>query len=194
MTTPTQINALTLQDYIRQYQADGPFEIINGERKPLMPPVTLHNLIVRALFRLLDAHCVKHGTMEVFTEMAFVLVDADDWVKGSRVPDLLLVERDRWTQYRASTPGWAGKPLVLVPDMVVEVVSPNDLYSDLQDKVAHYIEDGVRVVWVVDPNRRRATIYAGDRYTVLDESGTLESPALLPGLRIDLKTVFSDIG
>ncbi|HLA42315.1 MAG TPA: hypothetical protein VJZ27_02700, partial [Aggregatilineales bacterium] len=85
---PAQIEALRLDDFIRQYE-DNPFEIINGERIPLMPPVTIHALIIKRLLLLFGEYEKRTQHGEAFSEAPFVLIDSPNWVSGARVPDLL---------------------------------------------------------------------------------------------------------
>lgn len=190
MATPVQLQKLSLDDYVRLFEGGEPFEIINGERKSLMPPVVLHNLTIRTLFLILYQFCQPRGLGEVFSEMPFVLVDESNWVKGSRIPDLMFIRAERWQHYTKNTENWQNKPLVIVPDLVVEVVSQHDLYTDLQDKVRHYLQDGVTTVWVLDPNRQQADVYTGTQYQHLDIEQTLTAETVLPNLKIQLKAVF----
>lgn len=191
MTTPTQLDQLTLTEYARLYEQDGAFEIIDGERKPLMPPVALHVWTVRTLFLLLYQHCTQHKLGEVFSESPFVLTYGSDWVKGARVPDVTFFSAEKWNAYIAAEPDWRGKPFVLIPDLVVEVVSPNDLYTDIQNKVAHYLTDGVALIWVVDPNRKQVAVYSGKQFEQLGENDTLTGGDVIADLEIELKSVFS---
>ena len=48
-----------------------------------------------------------------------------------------------------------------VPDVVVEVVSPRDVYGDVETKVEEYLRAGVRLVWVFGSATRRVWIYPG---------------------------------
>ncbi len=187
----TQVEQLSLAEFIRLYDREGPFEIIDGERRLLVPPVLIHSMIVRAFFLIFYTHCSRNQLGEVFSETTFVLTHGSDWVRGSRVPDLMFIAKDRWEAYLAADPNAKQKPLVLVPDLVAEVVSPNDLYTDLQDKVSHYLDDGVQMVWVVDPNRPRVVTYTGNTYTQYAADDILPGSPLLPGLDINLKDLFA---
>ena len=53
-------------------------------------------------------------------------------------------------------------PLLVVPDLAVEVVSPNDRQYDVDHKVAEYLEVGVKLVWVINPDTRVVVIYRAD--------------------------------
>lgn len=184
--------SLTLEAWIKRYD-HAPFEYINGEHRPLMPTVYLHSKLIRRLFLWLYQHCVANGLGEVFSETAFVLTYDAHGVRGSRVPDVMVITTDRWQQYLAETPDVNNKPIILVPDIVVEVVSPNDSYSDLQDKITHYVDDGVQLVWVVDPQKRHVTIYEGRQYQVLrQDDAVLVGRPVLPEFSVRLGDLFAD--
>jgi Uma2 family endonuclease len=124
-----------------------------------MPNVALHQWVLRAIFRALDQLCAAHGLGEVFFEGPFVEMYGSQWVKGSRTPDLMFFSAARWAQYTAEMANWPGKPFVLIPDLAVEVVSPNDSYVELEEKVDEYIAKGIALIWVIDPQRSgRASI------------------------------------
>lgn len=190
MSAVERIERLTLDEFVRLYEQYGPFEIINGERRPLMPPVAIHGLMIRLLWRILDAFCVANKIGEVVTEMPFVLTYDSEWVKGSRVPDLMFFAATRWQKYTAETDDWERKPFIIVPDLAIEVVPPNDSFSEVQEKVEHYLSDGVRLVWVVDPMRERVTTYSGGRFTTLGKTDSLSGGDVIPGLEIQLAAVF----
>jgi Uma2 family endonuclease len=111
-------------------------------------------------------------------------------MKGSRVPDLMFFAAARWQKYIIDTADFEGKPFVLVPDLAVEVVSPNDLYTEIQDKVDRYLNDGVRLIWVIDSQRKRVTVYEGDHYTTLGQEMMLTEGDVIPGLSLPLANLF----
>lgn len=183
---------MALDDFIRQY-AEAPFELINGERIALVPPLVRHGLIIKQLYMLLLAYEQQHTTVEVFSELPFVLVYSSNWVTGSRTPDIMVYQAARLAAYREETPDFRDKPFVIVPDLVVEVISENDRYQDVDDKVDGYLADGVQLVWVVNPRSRTTAVYTpdGDRFARLSENGILDGGDLLPGFSIPVKTIFS---
>lgn len=191
MTDTPALDLLTLDEFVRFYETEGPFEIINGERRAIVPPVALHGLTTRAFFKFLEGFCSAHDLGQVFFEMAFVLIYDSNWVKGSRVPDVMFIAAERWGQYTAEVSDCVDKPIVLVPDLVVKVVSPNDLYTDIQDKVALYINDGVKLVWVADPKRQRVTVYSAQHYQLLGVDDTLDAGAVIPGFSVRPSEVFA---
>jgi Uma2 family endonuclease len=181
---------MTFEEAVEKYNREGKFEIYDGEIKPLMPHLPLHQWVARLLFRLLDSHCVANRLGEVLYEFAFVLLEDSKWVKGSRVPDVMFYSAARWAAYTESKPGWSIKPLTLIPDLVIEVVSPTDSYTDIQNKVDHYLKDGVRLIWVVDPQRKSAGVFEGDKFMALTEQDTLSGGEVVPGFSVALSDVF----
>lgn len=191
MSAIERIEELTLEDFVRLYDEEGPFELIHGLRIPLMPPVIIHGLTARALFLALYNYCVAKALGEVVFELPFVLVYGSNWVKGARIPDVMFFAASRWEQYIRETEDWQLKPYILVPDLAVEVLSPNDSFSETQEKVTAYLRDGVKLIWVVDPIRKRVTVYQGDRFTTLTEADTLNGGEVVEGFELELKTLFA---
>jgi Uma2 family endonuclease len=185
-----QTQLLSLDEFVRLYEKEGAFELIDGERRPIMPPVAIHGLMIRALFLALYTHCKERGIGEVVTEMPYVLLHHSGWVKGSLVPDVMFFVAERWNQYTSETEDWIKKPFILIPDLAIEVVSQNDSYVEIQDKVNRYLRDGVRLIWVVDPFSRQVSVYEGERYLTLGENDTLTGGEVIPDLAINLVDLF----
>jgi Uma2 family endonuclease len=114
-------------------------------------------------------------------ETGFKLTSNPDTV---RAPDVAFVARER-----VPPRGAHGFP-ALAPDLVVEVLSPDDRPGEILAKVADWLSAGARLVWVVDPERRVARIYRDDgSETVVPDQGTLEGEAVLPGFSCALAEV-----
>jgi len=73
----------------------------------------------------------------------------------------------------------------LVPDLAVEVISPNNTPKEMNEKLKEYFEKGVRLVWFVRPRSRTVDVYtSADGFTRLTASATLDGGDVLPGLAI----------
>lgn len=129
---------------------------------------------------------------ESFFETAFVLEDNSDWVRAARIPDVLYIQKDRLIQYETNLENSDEKPLILVPDLVIEVISPTDKYSDVSTKVDTYLADGVKLIWIVDPQRKTITVYEGnDTGKILRIEDRLTGGNVLPAFEVDIKEIFS---
>ncbi len=99
-------------------------------------------------------------------------------------PDVVFVSRDR-----LSMPLPAGF-LQTAPDLAVEIVSPGNTVSEVQEKVLMYMDAGTRMVWVVDPRSRTATVYRSRHdVEIVAEDEHLDGGDVLPGLRLSLASV-----
>jgi Uma2 family endonuclease len=184
---------MAMEDFIRLYDQEGPFELIDGESRRLMPNVAGHGAILKLLYDLLLA-CEKTASILVQRELPYVLAYSPTWVTGSRVPDLMIYRAERMNAYMQEVPDWRDKPYLLVPDLCVEIISPNDNCGDVDDKVARYLSDGVRVIWVVNPRTRTIHVYklGSDRFLRLTVQDTLAGDDVVAGFEIAVRDVFGE--
>ena len=99
---------------------------------------------------------------------------------SKRMPDAAWVSHQRLEQL---PPSQQDGYIHLAPDFVIEVRSPSDELQPLQEKMREYIECGVRLGWLIDPQHRQVEIYRdGDRAVdVLDAPTLLSGEDVLPG-------------
>ena len=154
-------------------------ELVEGELRTMTPAGAEHGRVALSLGARILAHVEEHGLGEAYApETGFVLTRGPDTV---RAPDVAFVSAERLTG--EPTPGFAE----LAPDLVVEVVPPWDRASEVSSKAAMWLDAGVRLVWVVDPQARLAAVHhPGGLVTVLREDGVLDGEEVLPGFRLPL--------
>ena len=107
-----------------------------------------------------------------------------------RRPDVSFVSYNRWPR---------GKPIPytdpwpVVPELAVEVVSPNDLAEDLRLKIAEYFRYGVQMVWVVWPKLCAVDVYESlTQVRVLERNDVLDGGRVLPGFTLALADLFRE--
>jgi len=83
----------------------------------------------------------------------------------------------------------------IAPDLAFEVISPNDTYYEVEAKVREYLDAGVRLVWVLDPDRRTIRVYDGAAGLTSDltAADNLTGGAVLPGFRCAVADLFPPI-
>ena len=191
MATRVEVPQITIEEFVRLYEQQ-PFELIDGEQIPLSPTVQDHNVTTSTMFRLLILDIHPKALGEVFVEAPFVLEYSKNWVKGSRTPDLMFVNAQRLAAYREANPDWRNRPLVLVPDLAIEIVSQNDSYSDVEAKAEGYLRDGVRLVWIFDPQRKKIAVReAGSNMVkILSIEDMLIGGEVIPGFEAAVKAIF----
>ncbi len=104
---------------------------------------------------------------------------------AKRSPDVSWMTKEKWEQV---SPSERRKFSRVVPDFVIELLSPTDNLQDTQAKMKEYIANGVRLAWLIDPMGRRVYVYrAGADVEVLDEPVSLSGEDVLPRfeLRVD---------
>lgn len=79
------------------------------------------------------------------------------------------------------------------PDLAVEVVSPNDMYTRVEDKVDEYLRAGVPLVWVLNPENQTVRVFDDPegRSTQLGPKDELTAPKVLPGFRCRIADLFA---
>lgn len=185
-----KIALMTIAEFVRLYDTDGPFEFIDGERRILSPTVAGHGNKAKKIYDALIVHDPQEQLGTVYSELPFVLIYSADWVKGSRTPDVMYFRADRITAYKVNNPEWEEKPFVIVPDIVIEVVSANDLYSEVDEKVDRYLDDGVEMALVVDPRQKSVTLRQRDYYKKLHIDDPLTFGDIIPGFQMSVKAIF----
>jgi len=109
--------------------------------------------------------------------------------KGSdRSPDVAWVKLDRWNalpqQQRKRFPP-------ICPDFIIELRSETDSIKELQEKMKEYLDNGMRLGWLIDPKTQNVEIYRpGLAVEVLSSPKTLSGEDVLPGFVLDLKPIF----
>jgi Uma2 family endonuclease len=79
----------------------------------------------------------------------------------------------------------------IAPDLAVEVVSPNDLASEIYEKVKDYLAAKVSLLWVVDPGPRTVMVYFPDgNARLLTEDHELTGGEVIPGFICNVKELF----
>jgi Uma2 family endonuclease len=160
-------------------------ELVAGELHEMPPAGGDHGFITnRAQFRLgmyLETHPEVGGGLFA-AETGFRIARNPDTV---RAPDVSYVGPDRLDQARVrSFPE-------LAPDFVVEVVSPNDTATEVQQNVDEWLRAGVILVWVLYPETRTAMTYrSGGAIEMLHAEDTITAEPVLPGFACRLGDLF----
>lgn len=108
--------------------------------------------------------------------------------QATRGPNAAWVLRERLA---ALTPEQKKPFPQITPDFVVELRSSTDRLRDLQQKMLEYMQNGVRLGWLLDPKNRRVYVYRpGAEVERLDNPATVAGDPVLPGFVLDAQAVF----
>ena len=159
-------------------------ELVQGELRQMAPAGRQHGRIAAKIGSCLEAFVADNGLGETYAaETGFIIDTAPDTV---RAPDVSFVSRERaeaTAEERGFFPG--------APDLAVEVISPNDRDSEIEEKVSDWLRAGTQMVVVIDPYQRTAMVYrAPDDICILTEGDMLDGGDVVPGWRMPLADVF----
>ena len=103
-----------------------------------------------------------------------------------RAPDIAFYSAERLAS-DVSIPGYAE----IVPDLAIEVVSPNDTVTEVNDKARMWVASGVKLLWVVWPRWRTVEIFRpGENVVELSGDAILEGQDILPGFSTPITEIF----
>lgn len=107
---------------------------------------------------------------------------------AKRSPDVSWMRLEKWENL---SPSERRKFSRVVPDFVIELRSPSDFLGDVQDKMTEYIENGVRLGWLIDPLERKVHVYCANGETeVLENPETISGEDVLPGFVLKVREIF----
>ncbi len=148
--TPVIAKSPATIDDLRKVPKDGQtYELVDGAI--IVTPAGMRHSDVSAVITVvLGTFVLARGIGRVYTEGVGIELPSGN----VRSPDVSFVRTEKLPGGRS--PVDYGR---LIPDLVVEVLSPADSRPDIATKVAEYIGCGVPVVWVVDPERRTVNVH-----------------------------------
>lgn len=177
MTVDTR---LFTADELLDLPADGwRYELVKGELRKMSPAGENHGDVAMIIGSDLNVHVRKRGLGKVYAaETGFLIARNPDTVLA---PDVAFVRAER----HLKTAGYFEGP----PDLLVEVISPNDRYSEVAEKTEEWLRAGVRAVIVVDPRRRTVSVNRSSGVTHVED--ILEVDDVVPGWRLPLSQLFA---
>ena len=179
-----ETNLLTADDLLRLSSKGVRGELIRGVLVETMVPGQEHGkIIVRLsafLFNFVEPR--RLGTL-VAADSGVWLERDPDTVRG---PDIAFTSAQR-LPLGTRIPGYTE----VIPDLVIEVRSPNDTRRDIHDKARMWISHGVRLVWAIHPNTRTVDIHQPDQpVRTLTADASLDGADILPGFTCELTKIF----
>jgi Uma2 family endonuclease len=107
---------------------------------------------------------------------------------AKRSPDASWLKKERWEALTKKQQEGIGP---LCPDFVVEIRSPSDRLSVLQEKMQEYIDNGASLGWLIDPLEKKVHVYRPDgAVAVLDDPETLSGDPELPGFLLNVRELW----
>jgi Uma2 family endonuclease len=163
----------------RPENADRLFELINGEIVEKVPTLQ-HGVICQNISAPIWNLCRAKGVGRVAQEVRH-RVPGDD--HNDTLPDIAYyMDASKPLIERGATP--------YMPDLAVEVKSPDDSLPKLREKAQYYLANGCRLVWIVYPEKRLVFVLTLDDETVLDDTDTLDGGDVIPDFKLSVHDIF----
>jgi Uma2 family endonuclease len=175
---------MSAEELLRLPDDGNRYELIAGELVVMSPSRWEHGLIAGQIASLLGAYLLgKNLGRLLVAEPGFILSRDPDTV---RVPDVAFVSNERLEQVADPS-----KFAEVAPDLAVEVISPSDSFSYVEEKARMWLDAGTRMVLLVDPASRTVYVYRGSgRVATLSEQDTLDAAEAVPGWKVPVREFF----
>ncbi len=174
--------AWTEEDYL-ELETNRLVEYSHGQLEVLPMPTEAHQFIVLYLYQLLRVFLEKHNLGKVLVAPLRVCL----WPGKYREPDVVVMLNEHAD--RRHQPYWEA------PDLVMEVVSPDNRQLDLETKRREYARAGIPEYWIVDQEQEKISVLTlqDERYVEAGvyATGAIAQSALLTGFEIMVAGVWA---
>jgi Uma2 family endonuclease len=181
MLKTTTEKKLTLEEFLSLPEEDVNYEFVDGYAVPKVSPKFFHSALQRALLFLIYAWCKGKG--RTVAEWAILLkLKGKDW---SPLPDVTYISYERlpknWQRNEACP---------IPPELVIEIISPDQTMKEFEDKAQDYFAAGVARVWVVNPEAMSIRVFLSpDKSQVYTDDIPIVDE-LFPGLQLTVRQIF----
>lgn len=176
---------LTAEEYAKMPDTGRPTELVRGRVVEMNVPGPWHGYVCVNFAGILRQFVVEHGLGRVMGNDSGVITErGPDTVRGADVCYYSFTRLPRGPLARGY--------YAVVPELVVEVKSPDQRWRQLHTKVGEYMQAGVSVVLIADPAKQTITIFddGDDAPRVLNRDAVLSLPDLLPGFSVPVAQFF----
>ena len=179
-----QSRSITAEDLLRMPDDGFRYELVRGELRKMTPAGQQHGRIAINVTLPLAQHVRAHNLGTVYAaETGFRLAADPDTV---RAPDVAFIRRDRVEAVGDVQDYWPG-----APDLAVDVISPSDTYTEVEEKLFDWLDAGVRLVIVANLRQHTVTVYRSRAdIVILTEDDTLDGGDVVPGWTMPVREVF----
>ncbi len=182
----------TAIDIAPETQRPDRYEVVNGKVVEIAPMSAFASEIANRLRDHLFVYAARTNTGRTRMDMAFRLPLSEDKTR-EREPDLAFISFARWPQERPMR--YKGQPVDVVPNIVLEVVSPTDRAEAVHAKAVEYLRAGVDLVWVIFPVIQHLYAYTTPDGAPRVYTGTdvLDGSPVLPDFTVPMAGLFPEM-
>jgi Uma2 family endonuclease len=159
-------------------------ELVNGVIVEMSPTGDEHGLVTMEFGRLIANYVDSHDLGDVNAAETGYILSTDPAIV--RAPDVSFISKERRTPI-------TGGYYPIAPDLAVEVVSPSDSASDVQERVRNFRKAGTRLMWVAYPRLRTIVAHTTSGSRTLEADQVLDGGDVLPGFSVTVRDIFKKL-
>jgi Uma2 family endonuclease len=176
---------LTLEEFLKLPEEEPALEFQDGMVVQKVSPKGKHSVIQVAFCELINLFGRPRKLVRAFSELRTTFAGV------SRVPDVAVY---RWHRIPLDSTGRIADEFFEPPDIVVEVVSPDQRVNALVRRCLWYVSHGVNVALLVDPDDESIVMFRPDQIPrSLDASDRIEVDDIIPGFDLTASRVFASL-
>jgi Uma2 family endonuclease len=162
------------------------YELVNGEVRTISNSGMEHGNIGTFLGGVIELYARTNRLgVTCDSSTAFALKSGN-----KRSPDISFVSKERLQGLRRIPKGFFQG----APDLAIEVISPNNTFAEIHDKLVEYFDNGCRLAWVVNPSERSVLVYHQPQPDkLLKISDNLDGEQVLPGFILPVAELFVEL-
>ncbi|HLO85305.1 MAG TPA: Uma2 family endonuclease [Nostocaceae cyanobacterium] len=174
---------LTLAEFLALPEEDINYELVDGYVVPKESPKYYHSALQRTLLIILNIWCKGKG--RTVAEWAIILTrKGQDWTP---LPDVTYIS------YQRLPKSWKfNQACPVPPELVIEIISPNQTIKEFADKAKDYLAAGVARVWIIDPEAMTIRVFLSpdESQNYTDDTPILDD--VLPGFELTVRQLFTE--
>jgi Uma2 family endonuclease len=162
----------------------GRCELVEGKIIMRSPTGWRHGRYERRFGNALGNFVDEHQLGEVLVgEVGIYTARNPDTIRGA---DVTFISNERLAQVKSAS------FLDVAPELVVEVMSPDDRWTEVKQKIREYFSIGVVLVWVADPTDKTVSVYRSlTEVRLFNENDSLNGEEVLPGFSVSIAALFA---
>ena len=186
MTTAAKEKIWTDEEFMALSGENDRYELIDGELVNMGNSGMEHGYLGSNLTIFLGGYILTHKLGVICdSSTAFTMKTGN-----KRSPDLSFVAKDRLQGIKRLPQGFFSG----APDLVVEIISPNNTFAELHSKMIEYFANGCRLAWLIHPDEQSILVYRSPRPDrLLKITDNLDGEEVIPGFSLPISDLFMEL-
>lgn len=172
---------MTLEEFLKLPEEEPALEFEDGVVTQKVAPQGQHSALQPTLAGVINQFAIPKKLALAFTELRTTFAGA------SLVPDIAVY---RWERIPRDSDGRVANVIPEQPDIAIEIVSPSQSVTSLIRKCQRYLERGVPIALILDPDDESVIILKDGLVRALHGADRVDLSEVLPGFELTVKQVF----